>query len=109
MAARRLLLVLDSCEHLIAACAALANALLRAAPQLSILASSREPLSVTGESVYRMPALNLAADYPALGFIALCNEAVGVPYERECALPVVRLRRTHTLRVQISKNTLPAT
>ena len=55
LAARELLLVLDNCEHLLAATAALADALLRAAPQLTILATSREPLRVSGEVVFRVP------------------------------------------------------
>ncbi|GAA2191638.1 ATP-binding protein [Streptomyces bangladeshensis] len=46
---RRLLLVLDSCEHLLDACAMLADTLLREAPGLSVLATSRQPLDVPGE------------------------------------------------------------
>ena len=57
LAARELLLVLDNCEHLLAATAALTDALLRAAPQLTILATSREPLRVPGEVVFRVPSL----------------------------------------------------
>ena len=49
---RRALLILDNCEHLIAASAAVANATLRAAPNLCILASSREALHVPGEQAY---------------------------------------------------------
>ena len=45
----RTLLVLDNCEHLIEACADLAETLLRACPDLRILATSREPLRVAGE------------------------------------------------------------
>jgi predicted ATPase/class 3 adenylate cyclase len=55
---KHLLLVLDNCEHLIAACAELAAALLRAAPGLSLLATSREGLGVTGEQCYRVPSLS---------------------------------------------------
>ena len=54
---KRLLLVLDNCEHLIAACAHLAEVLLRAGPHLRILASSREPLGIGGESIFRVPPL----------------------------------------------------
>ncbi len=54
---RRLLLVLDNCEHLVAACAALAAALLRDCPGLRALATSREPLGVAGEAPYRVPSL----------------------------------------------------
>ena len=56
---RRVLLVLDNCEHLIGACAALAEALLRAAPELRILASSREPLHIAGEQTYPLAPLSL--------------------------------------------------
>ena len=50
LAPRELLLVLDNCEHVIGASAALADALLRSAPRLTILATSREPLRVPGRS-----------------------------------------------------------
>ncbi len=54
---RRLLLVLDSCEHVIVAAAELAETLVRAAPQLHILATSREPLQAEAEHVYRLEPL----------------------------------------------------
>jgi non-specific serine/threonine protein kinase len=54
---RRLLLVLDNCEHLVAACAELAVALLQCCPHLRILATSRETLEVPGETCYRVPSL----------------------------------------------------
>ncbi|MCU0508184.1 MAG: tetratricopeptide repeat protein [Anaerolineae bacterium] len=54
---RRLLLLLDNCEHLIAACAAAADRLLRAAPGLTILATSREPLAIDGEVTFYVPSL----------------------------------------------------
>jgi predicted ATPase len=56
---KRLLLVLDNCEHLLDACAALADALLRACPHLHILATSREALGIAGETVWRVPSLSL--------------------------------------------------
>ena len=59
---RELLLVLDTCEHVVAACAALVDALLRAAPGLHVLATSREALSVPGEVVYRVPSLSIGMD-----------------------------------------------
>jgi len=52
-----LLLVLDNCEHLLGACAALATALLGSAPRLRVLATSREPVGVAGEAVYPVPPL----------------------------------------------------
>jgi predicted ATPase/DNA-binding SARP family transcriptional activator/DNA-binding CsgD family transcriptional regulator len=58
---RRLLLVLDNCEHLIEGCARCVQRLLQGCPQLRILATSREPLRVAGEVVLRVPALELPA------------------------------------------------
>ncbi|MEO8077314.1 MAG: winged helix-turn-helix domain-containing protein [Acidobacteriota bacterium] len=56
---RELLLVLDTCEHLIDAVAELVDVLLRQAPALRIVATSRETLGVPGETVYRVPSLPL--------------------------------------------------
>ena len=55
----RLLLVLDNCEHLIGACAALAERLLRTCPNLRVLATSRERLRIGGEVAWRVPPLAL--------------------------------------------------
>lgn len=55
----RTLLILDSCEHVIGEAAAVAEALLRAAPRLTILATSRERLAVGGEAVLPVPSLKL--------------------------------------------------
>ncbi len=56
---KNLLLLLDNCEHLVEACALLAETLLRAAERIKILATSREALGVAGESVWRVPSLSL--------------------------------------------------
>jgi predicted ATPase/class 3 adenylate cyclase len=56
---RRVLLVFDNCEHLIAGCAHLAEALLRGCPDVKILASSREALGLTGETAFRVPPMSL--------------------------------------------------
>ena len=56
---KQLLLVLDNCEHLLPACAALASDILRACPDIHILASSREALNIPGEQTYRIPSLSL--------------------------------------------------
>jgi predicted ATPase len=54
---RAMLIVLDNCEHLVAACARVAQTLLTACPNLRILATSREPLHVAGEVDWRVPSL----------------------------------------------------
>jgi non-specific serine/threonine protein kinase len=56
---RRMLLVLDTCEHLVDACAQLAGALLRAAVGLRVLATSRQPLGLTGEHMVAVPPLGV--------------------------------------------------
>ncbi|BFV55763.1 hypothetical protein KCMC57_up08670 [Kitasatospora sp. CMC57] len=62
LADRELLIVLDGCEHLVAACAELAATLLRAAPALRVLATSRETLRVPGE--HRLPVAPLPVSGP---------------------------------------------
>ncbi|HET6261324.1 MAG TPA: LuxR family transcriptional regulator, partial [Chloroflexia bacterium] len=56
---KELLLILDNCEHLIDACAVLADALLHACPNLKIFATSREALGVAGERAWAVPSLAL--------------------------------------------------
>ena len=56
---KHLLLILDNCEHLLTACAQLADALLRHCPRVLILATSREGLGIAGETTYRVPSLTL--------------------------------------------------
>ena len=59
---KRMLLVLDNCEHVIAAAAPLAAEIFQAAPQVHILATSREALRVEGEQVYRLAPLGVPPD-----------------------------------------------
>jgi predicted ATPase/class 3 adenylate cyclase len=56
---KQLLLVFDNCEHVVTACARLAEALLRACPHVRILASSRESLGIAGETAWPLPPLSL--------------------------------------------------
>ena len=56
---KRLLLLLDNCEHLLDGCARLVDTLVRQCPTLTILASSREALGIAGEQTYRVPSLSL--------------------------------------------------
>lgn len=57
-----IVIVLDSCEHVIEAAARMAEALLRASPHTRVMASSREPLRSPGEFVYRVPPLDVPAE-----------------------------------------------
>ncbi|MGC4043181.1 MAG: tetratricopeptide repeat protein [Armatimonas sp.] len=56
---KNLLLLLDNCEHLLAACSQLVAALIRACPHITVLATSREALGIGGEQIYRVPSLSL--------------------------------------------------
>jgi predicted ATPase/DNA-binding winged helix-turn-helix (wHTH) protein len=78
---RKLLLILDNCEHLLEACAALANAVLRTAAQVTIIATSREPLHVAGEQTYPLPTLSLPDPLASVEQIA-SSEAVQLFVER---------------------------
>jgi predicted ATPase/class 3 adenylate cyclase len=71
LAFQDVLIILDNCEHLIDACAKTADAILRSCPGVYLLATSREPLGIGGETIYRVPSLSLPgaddADSPGSG------------------------------------------
>jgi predicted ATPase/DNA-binding SARP family transcriptional activator len=82
LADQDLLIILDNCEHLVDACAKLADRLNRSCPQVHLLATSREPLGIDGERVYRVPPLSL----PSAGAASLDeirgSDAVELFFER---------------------------
>ncbi|MDJ1132578.1 ATP-binding protein [Streptomyces iconiensis] len=67
LARRELLLILDTCEHVLDACALLADLLLPEAPGLTLMATSRQPLDVPGEHVLSVPPLPLPPEEDAAG------------------------------------------
>ncbi len=81
LAAQRRLIILDNCEQVLDGCAALANILIRKCPEIRILSTSREPLRIDGEIIYRVPSLSLppeeiddARDLADSGAVALFVE-----------------------------------
>lgn len=79
---RPALLVLDNCEHVASACAALVGRVLRGCPGLRVLATSRQPLGITGERVWRLQPLAVPAPTDVdLASIA-ANEAVRLFVDR---------------------------
>jgi predicted ATPase len=84
---REVLLILDTCEHLIDACAELVGVLLREAPRLRIVATSREALGVPGEAVFRVPSLSVPSTSPPLSADTLrASEATQLFVERATAI-----------------------
>jgi predicted ATPase/class 3 adenylate cyclase len=59
LAPQDVLIVVDNCEHLIGGCAKTAEAILRRCPKVHLLATSREPLGIGGETIYRVPSMSL--------------------------------------------------
>jgi predicted ATPase len=93
---RQMLLVLDNCEHLIESCAALVEDLLRSAPRLTILATSREPLLTEGECVRRLEALT----FPAVGTSTTSEMALACTAVRLFVTRVAAYRPGFVLRPQ---------
>ncbi|MBB4936052.1 putative ATPase/DNA-binding SARP family transcriptional activator [Streptosporangium album] len=103
LAGKRLLIVLDNCEHVVEAAAALADQVLAACPGVRVLATSREPLGITGEMTWPVPPLDLppgdgdpgeALGYPAVRLFTERAAAVRPGYRPEAeAAAVVRICR----------------
>jgi predicted ATPase/DNA-binding SARP family transcriptional activator len=91
--AKQLLLLLDNCEHLVGACAHLAERWLSACPHLRILATSREALRIGGETTWLVPSLSLPEEQPAPTVEELMrSEAIQLFVERATTvLPTFRL------------------
>ena len=84
---KRALLVLDNCEHMVDACALVAQSLLGECPNLRIAATSREAFNIPGEVVWRVPSLRLPDGGPGLDLQALSNcEAVALFIDRALAV-----------------------
>jgi len=108
---RRMLLVLDNCEHLLDACAALVVGVLGGCPAVTVVATSREPIGVAGEVSWRVPSLSLAdeaielfadrarrvrpdfhlTDDNAAAAAEICRRLDGVPLAIELAAARVRV------------------
>ena len=82
---KRLLLLLDNCEHLIDACRQLAEQLLRACPQLTILATSREVLNIAGEHIWHVPTPSTPGAEVATPDLLMRYEGIHLFVERAVA------------------------
>jgi non-specific serine/threonine protein kinase len=92
---KRLLLILDTCEHLVDACAAFADTVLRAAPGVTLLATSRQPLDAQGEHAFPLLPLSASAGGDAVELFAHRAAAVvpGFTVTPQNQADVVRLCR----------------
>lgn len=83
---KQVLIVLDNCEHLLAACAELADLLVRSAPGLKILATSREALGIAGEQIYPVRSLSLPEAQQSLVELLKQSDAVHLFLDRALAV-----------------------
>lgn len=98
MRPRTLLLVLDNCEHLTTACAELVGTLSRSCPRLRVLGTSREPLGVPGETVWRVPSLSLPVS----------DEAVSIEDLMHYEAPRLFIERAEAIRPGFAPTTKDA-
>ena len=82
LALQDVLIVLDNCEHLIGACAKAADAIVRRCPRVRLVATSREPLGIGGEAVYRVPPLSLPGPGESALAAAGSSDAVALFVDR---------------------------
>jgi predicted ATPase/DNA-binding XRE family transcriptional regulator len=77
-----LLIVLDNCEHLIGGCATAADAIVRRCPRVRLVATSREPLRIGGEAIYRVPPLSLPGPGDTGEMVVASSDAVALFADR---------------------------
>jgi predicted ATPase len=82
LAPQYVLIVLDNCEHLIGACAKIADTILRRCPRVHLIATSREPLGIGGETIYRVPSLSLPGPEEPDSSSAVHSDAVALFVDR---------------------------
>jgi predicted ATPase/class 3 adenylate cyclase len=105
LALQEVLIIVDNCEHLIGGCAKTAEAIVRRCPRVHLLATSREPLGIGGETIYRVPSLSLpgpgdpgsgtpgSSDAVALFVERARAHGVGLPVEEQAGPLVVSVCR----------------
>ena len=100
--AKQLLLILDNCEHIVDACARVVDELLDAVPDLRVVATSREPLAIDGESVHRL--LPLERDEGARLFVERASHAgrIDTPLEADVVERIVAQLEGMPLAIELA-------
>lgn len=128
---RHALVIMDNCEHLLDVCAELCSALLASCPDVSVLATSREPVKVGGETSWRVPSLSLPSGPASSEFDSvrlfldrarharpdfvltpanawaigeICRRTDGIPLALELAAPLVRALSPETIVAALSES-----
>jgi predicted ATPase/class 3 adenylate cyclase len=96
---KSLLLLLDNCEHLIEACASLAERLLKECPQVQLLATSRENLGTPGEHTFNVPAMDVPLEIPELRELETCEATRFFIDRAKAALPMFKPTVENTLPI----------
>jgi hypothetical protein len=104
--ARQVLLVLDNCEHLLEACAELVTPLLERCPRVTILVTSREPIGVYGETVWRLGPLDEAAAEQLFIDRARARRRVSVIWSTSWHVPSISSIRTRVWTVRPASSTV---
>ena len=102
LAPQDILIVLDNCEHLIGACAKIADAIVARCPRVHLLATSREPLGIGGETIYRVPSLSLPGPGEADCAAAGSSDAVALFADRARAQGIGLVVDERTAAVLVS-------
>ena len=102
LAPQDMLIVLDNCEHLIGGCAKTAETILQRCPKVHLIATSREPLAIAGETIYRVPPLSLPQDDHDEGAAASSCDAVALLADRARAQGVALALEAGTVAVAVS-------
>lgn len=121
LAERRALVLLDNCEHVVETCRHLADALLRGCPDVTVVATSREPLGLGGETTWRVPSLrrsdaaglfieravkvrpNFAVTDDSASHVAeICQDLDGIPLAIELAAARVRVLSVERIAAELA-------
>ena len=102
LAPQDILVVLDNCEHLIGGCAKTAELILRRCPRAHLLATSREPLAIAGEAIYRVPPLSLPGPGDAGSVSPESSDAVALFIDRARTQGVRLARDEQTTQLVVS-------